>query len=131
MSLPEADGPVPVRVVVDVLDLDDVDSVRQSFVANVYYEARWRDARLAHGGPGERAMPLSSVWHPRLQFYNQQRVIQTLPEVVEVSPDGEVLYHQRVWGPFPSPSTSRTFPSTSRPSICSLSPLASSSTRSA
>ncbi len=48
------------------LDLDEVDSVEQSFVANVYYEARWRDARLAHDGLGERSMPLSSVWHPRL-----------------------------------------------------------------
>ena len=109
-SRPEVDGPVPVRVTVDVLDLDDVDSVKQSFEANVYYEARWRDARLAHGGPGERAMPLSSVWHPRLQFLNQQRVLQTLPEVVEVSPDGEVLYRQRVWGPFSQPLDVEDFP---------------------
>lgn len=110
VSLPEADGPVPVRVTVNVLDLDNVDSLEQSFVANVYYEARWRDARLAHGGPGERAMPLSSVWHPRLQFLNQQRVIQTFPEVVEVSPGGEVLYRQRVWGPFSQPLDVADFP---------------------
>jgi hypothetical protein len=110
VSRPEAGGPVPVRVTVSVLDLDNVDSVEQSFVANVYYEARWRDARLAYGGPGERAMPLNSVWHPRLQFLNQQRVVQTLPEVVEVSPDGEVLYRQRVWGPFSQPLDVEKFP---------------------
>ena len=107
---PQVDGPVPVRVTVSVLDLDDVDSVKQSFVANVYYEARWRDARLAHEGPAERTVPLSSVWNPRLQFYNQQRVVQTLPEVVEVSPDGEVLYRQRVWGPFSQPLDVEDFP---------------------
>jgi len=110
VSRPEAGGPVPVRVTVSVLDLDSVDSMEQSFVANVYYEARWRDAHLAHGGPGERAMPLSSVWHPRLQFLNEQRVIQTLPEVVEVSPDGEVVYRQRVWGPFSQPLDVENFP---------------------
>jgi hypothetical protein len=110
VSLPEADGPVPIRVTVSALDLDDVDSVKQSFVANVYYEARWRDARLAHDGPAERTMPLSSVWNPRLQFLNQQRVVQTLPEVVEVSPDGEVLYRQRVWGPFSQPLDVEDFP---------------------
>ena len=110
VSRPEADGPVPVRVTVSVLDLDDVNSVKQSFVANVYYEARWRDARLAHGGTGERAMPLTSVWHPRLVFLNQQRVIQTLPEVVEVSPDGDVRYRQRVWGPFSQPLEVENFP---------------------
>jgi hypothetical protein len=93
-----------------VLDLDNVNSVEQSFVANVYYEARWRDARLAYGGPGERAMPLNSVWHPRLQFLNQQRVVQTLPEVVEVSPDGEVVYRQHVWGPFSQPLDVEDFP---------------------
>ena len=55
VSLPEADGPVPIRVTVSVLDLDDVDSVKQSFVANVYYEARWRDARTM--ACGSRADP--------------------------------------------------------------------------
>ena len=55
-------------------------------------------------------MPLTSVWHPRLQFLNEQRVIQTLPEVVEVSPAGEVLYRQRVWGPFSQPLDVEDFP---------------------
>ncbi|MGI9432001.1 MAG: hypothetical protein ACR2PQ_07295 [Myxococcota bacterium] len=107
--IPADGGPTEVRVLVAVLDIDDIDAVSQSFEANVYIEARWHDPRLAHEDD-ERTLGLTETWHPRVQFLNQQRVIQTLPPIVEVLPDGEVTYRQRTWGPFSQPLDVEDFP---------------------
>jgi uncharacterized membrane protein len=53
---------------------------------------------------------LREVWNPRIQFVNQQKVWTTFPEVVEISPGGDVVYQQRVWGAFSQPLELRDFP---------------------
>ena len=105
-----ADGPTEVKVAVFILDIDEVDNVSQSFDANVYIELRWHDPRLAHDGSETTAFSLGEVWNPRIQFINQQKIWSTLPEIVEVSPDGEVVYLQRVWGAFSQPLDLEDFP---------------------
>jgi len=111
LGRPLADqGPTEVRVMMIVLDIDEIDAVAQSFIANVYYEARWHDPRLAHPGPQERVVPLNEIWHPRLQYLNQQRTIQTLPAIADIQPDGEVIVRQRVWGPFSQALEVEDFP---------------------
>lgn len=110
MSRPGADGPATVvRVAVFVLDVDTVNSTDQTFMANVYIEARWQDPSLAAGG-GHLLISLDKVWHPRLQLLNQQKTWATLPEAVEVSAAGEVIYRQRVWGSFSQPMNLERFP---------------------
>lgn len=104
------EGPTPIFLSVYVLDIDEVRSADQSFKANLIYYARWRDPRLAHRGPGKLRRPLSEVWHPDLQIVSQQRVHPTFAELVEIAPDGEVLYRQRVWGSFSQPLDVRRFP---------------------
>ncbi|MHA1530131.1 MAG: hypothetical protein ACTSVG_14015 [Alphaproteobacteria bacterium] len=103
-------GPTKVEVKIFLLDVDDVDGASQSFEANVYYEQRWNDPRLAHEGIGERSRPLSDVWHPRIQLVNQQRAWKTFPDVVEIAPSGDVIYRQRLWGSFSQPLLLRDFP---------------------
>ena len=103
-------GPTLIFVSVYVLDVDEVDSADQSFKANVFYQMRWLDPRLAHRGSGKVRRPLSEVWHPGLQIVSQQRVFPTFAELVEIAPDGEVLYRQRVWGSFSQPLNVRRFP---------------------
>jgi len=49
----EGDMPTRVRIGIVILDVDEIDTAKQSFTANVVFEARWRDPRLAHGGPNE------------------------------------------------------------------------------
>lgn len=108
---PEKDkGPTRVRVMMFVLDMDDVNGAEQHFTVNVFYEARWRDPRLAHRSPKAISRPLNEVWHPRLQFINQQRIWSTFPNIVEVAPNGEVLYRQRIWGHFSQPLKLEDFP---------------------
>ena len=106
----ESGSPTRVEAGVFVIDIDKVDTVNQSFDANVYVTLRWRDPRLAHDGSGSIRVPLEEVWHPRAQFINQKRIMTTLADVVEIAPDGEVTYRQRAWGAFSQPLHLEEFP---------------------
>ena len=111
MTRPSKNGePTEVRMSIFVIDVDSIDTVDQSFQANVFFLCRWNDPRLAHHGKEEISRPLTEVWNPRIQFINQQRVWSTFPEMVEISPEGEVSYRQRVWGSFSQPLSLRNFP---------------------
>lgn len=111
ISRPPGDGgPTEVRTSIYLLDIDEIDGANQSFTANVVYLSQWDDPRLAHDGEGPVSHSLDGVWHPRLQFVNQQKTWATFPEVVSVSPAGEVTYRQRVWGDFSQPLDLRDFP---------------------
>ena len=107
--LPE-EGPTEVMVSIFVLDIDEVNTASQSFDANVYFKASWHDPRLAHDGTSEITRSLHAIWNPRIQFLNQQKVWTTFPEVAEISPEGDVVYQQRVWGAFSQPLELRDFP---------------------
>ncbi|NQT33299.1 MAG: hypothetical protein HQ594_06485 [Candidatus Omnitrophica bacterium] len=106
----EGDKPTEVRMAVYLVDVDAIDTVNQSFEANVFYMCQWKDPRLAHDGKEEIGKSLNEVWNPRIQLLNQQRVWATFPEMVEISPDGTVTYRQRVWGHFSQPLNLRDFP---------------------
>ena len=104
-------GPTTVTVDIFLLDLDAVDSAAQSFDANVYFEASWRDPRLIDESlRGSRTLSLKEIWHPRLQILNRQRLWASLPDEVEVAPDGTVTQRARVWGSFSQPLDLRKFP---------------------
>lgn len=104
-------GPTVVTVDIFVLDLDTIDNAAQNFEANVYFEATWKDARLADKSDGQTVKrPLDDVWHPRLQILNQQRVWASLPDIADIEPDGTVRQRGRVWGYFSQPLDLREFP---------------------
>ena len=110
----EAQEPVlqtrDVEVKVYLLDIDGIDSVSQSFVANLALVLRWHDPSLAHEGLDSISKDLNEIWHPRVQILNQQRLVNTFPQSVEIHPDGEVIYRQRVWGSFSQPLELSEFP---------------------
>lgn len=104
-------GPTQVQVAIFLLDLDAIDSASQSFQANVYFEATWKDPRMADEARGQTiTRRLEEVWHPRLQILNQQRIWSSLTEVVDIEPDGTVTERARVWGDFSQPLDLREFP---------------------
>lgn len=104
-------GPTQVQVSIFLLDLDAINSASQNFEANVYFEASWKDPRLADEARGNTiTRNLDEVWHPRLQLLNQQRVWKSLPDVVDIEPDGTVTQRVRVWGYFSQPLDLREFP---------------------
>jgi len=110
----EAQEPVlqtrDVEVKVYLLDIDGIDSVSQSFVANLALVLRWHDPSLAHEGLDSISKDLNEIWHPRVQILNQQRLVNTFPQSAEIHPDGEVIYRQRVWGSFSQPLELSEFP---------------------
>lgn len=110
LSVPAGDGPVPVTVLVFMIDVDDIDSSQQTFTANVFLKYDWDDPRLAHQGDGPVIMGMDEIWHPRFQILNQQKLWKTFPEHFRVFPDGHVNYRQRVWGDFSQPMDLRDYP---------------------
>jgi hypothetical protein len=52
----------------------------------------------------------SSIWTPRLTILNQQQAWNAFPNYVEVSPEGDVILRQKVWGWFSQPLNLRDFP---------------------
>ena len=99
-----------VEIKVVLLDVDEVNSVKQSFSANIATAIRWQDPGLAHEGPNSIGRPLADVWHPSIQILNQQRIVATFPKTVEIHPDGTVLYRQRYWGSFSQALELHSFP---------------------
>ena len=98
---PGADaGPTVLRVRMVALDIEAIDSAEQTFTANVFVMVRWQDDRLIHEGPGVKVLDMDAAWSPQFQFTNQQRVARTFPEELLVTPSGEVIYRQRLWGSF-------------------------------
>lgn len=104
-------GPTTVSVAVWIIDIDSIDSAQQNFVANVFVALRWKDDRLEYRGRGVRNYKLADIWDPRVQIANEIGLIRkTMPEEVEVSPDGTVTYRQRYVGPFSQPLNLLDFP---------------------
>jgi hypothetical protein len=102
--------PTEVGVLVYVIDVAEIDSANQTFAASVYFEARWSIPALRHKGPGPLYRSLGDVWNPRLTIVNLQQQWSSFPDAVEISPDGEVVYRQRVWGRFSQPLDLLDFP---------------------
>jgi hypothetical protein len=102
--------PTEVRIHLYTIDLDQVDSANQNFAASVYYEARWNSPYLIHEGPGPLKRGVTEVWTPRIVIVNQQMAWFAFPGAVEIYPDGEVVYRQKVWGRFSQPLQLKNFP---------------------
>jgi hypothetical protein len=105
-----AGGPTRVQVSIGVLDLTEIKATSQSKSADVFMLAAWHDPRLVHPGPGVITKSLDDVWHPQLQLTGRRKVSPLLPRVVEISPDGEVVYRQRIWGETSQRLELREFP---------------------
>lgn len=103
-------GPTTVYISVFVVDVDKVHTAGQTFDANVYFEVKWNDPRLAHKSKDVITKKIDEIWNPRIQKANQQKIFSTLPDIVEISSNGDVVYRQRVWGSFSQPLELRNFP---------------------
>jgi hypothetical protein len=111
LGRPDANTPTQVFVTIWVADIDSIDSANQSYVANVFVALRWSDPRLAHMGDGPRVYDLNGIWDPRAIVANEIGMVRrTLPEVAEVSPDGNVIYRQRYVGVFSQALRLEDFP---------------------
>jgi hypothetical protein len=102
--------PTEVKVAIYVIDVDLVNSAEQNFSASVFYEAHWNSPILRHKGPGPLIRRMTGIWTPRLTIINQQKAWPSFPAAVEISPNGDVVLRQKIWGWFSQPMDLRDFP---------------------
>ena len=104
-------GPTKVYFNIFVLDVDAIDDANQSFMSNVYLRLRWQDKRLASQNGTTRQIRLEDVWNPHVILANRQGLVsRSLPEVVQIEPDGWVTYRQRYSGMLSQPLQLANFP---------------------
>ena len=104
-------GPTKVETAILIMDIDSIDSARQTFVSNVLISLSWKDPRLAHSGSGSIKYSLDKIWDPVLQVINESGLVRkTFPEAATVQPDGTVRYVQRYVGSFSQPLLLHEFP---------------------
>ena len=104
-------GPTKVKFLIFVLDVDDIDDAAQNFTANVYIRLEWEDERLASKQSSPRQVPLGEVWNPQVIIANRVGLVsKSLPEMVNVFPDGKVVYQQRYTGKLSQPLKLSDFP---------------------
>ena len=97
----ERKGPTKVIYRVFILDIDEIDDANQNFTANVFLELEWKDERQANPKGDVRRIQLDEIWNPQVLLANQQGLVsRSLPETVQVHPDGTVYYRQRYTGKF-------------------------------
>ncbi len=111
ISRPEKDkGPTRVEIGIVVMDVDTIDTVNQSFEANLFVEIHWKDPRMAHSDSRKIGKSLYDVWNPQMMFTNDQRTWHSFPEMVYIQQDGSVTYRQHLWGSFSQPLDLKAFP---------------------
>jgi hypothetical protein len=69
---------------------------------------QWKDPRLE--SERQRALPVEDVWIPTILVQNRRDVSNSLPEMVDVFPDGTVTYRQRLTGTFAASLDLTRFP---------------------
>ncbi len=108
---PNADaGPTIVSAAIFVIDIPNIDGAAQEFNANFYMQLQWDDPRLKAEVEGVRTFDLDEIWNPRLLITNKQRAFKSLPDIVEVTPEGRVNYRQRMTGLFSQTLRLNEFP---------------------
>ena len=90
---PDPDGPAtPVRVAMRLIDLGDIDEVKQEFIIDFMVLVRWQDPRLSVAERGssldECTVRHRDIWHPFLDIINQREIDAHYDDLVEVDADG-------------------------------------------
>ncbi|MEA3408959.1 MAG: hypothetical protein U9Q95_01270 [Candidatus Eisenbacteria bacterium] len=114
LESPGADGE-PVRVSVGFLLVDvlDIDGVRQTMRADFSVNLSWKDESLAGRWSGRHALGVGETWVPDIQIVNDINLARKRREVVEVDPDGTVTYRQRYFGDLSANMNLKDFPTDS------------------
>ena len=104
-------GATKVYFMMFVVDIASINAANQNFAINIFLRLRWKDRRLANPQESTRQIPLAEVWSPQVLIANRQGVIsKSLPEVVQIDPDGTVTYRQRYTGRLSQPLKLTNFP---------------------
>lgn len=106
---PQAErGATKVAVGIYLVDITEIDDVKQSFAADFLVFQTWKDPRLK--GMDGCHFDLNQLWSPNLDFVNSGRVFPGFPARANVGPEGTVRYVQRHRGSLSFPHYLDRFP---------------------
>ena len=100
---PNASGKSTVVTVrVFLIDIDEIDDVRQRFTVDMFVNLAWQDPRLAlpeETRSGQiRTISMNAIWTPRALVVNDRGLDPKLPLVADVDELGNVVHRQRLSG---------------------------------
>ncbi len=112
---PDSDGAsTEVTVAVFLIDIDEIDDVRQRFKVDLFIIIGWQDPRLAlpagEGSDQLRTIPIDEIWTPRGLVVNDRGLSPQLPLVADVDAKGNVIQRQRLSGEMAVDLDLREFP---------------------
>ena len=97
-----------------LIDLLSINDSAQSFNADIFAVAKWKDTRLISEDLPESLVgcmiPIADVWTPRLIMVNARSVRRAFEDKILVGADGTVEYSQRLQGEFTTRLHLRDFP---------------------
>lgn len=98
---PKVDGkPVNVSIGVFLLDLIEIDEIKQSFKVDYTVDIRWHDPRLSVKSLGKSlvgcALTVDDIWDPKLQALNPRDFSKIFLNDISVNQNGIVDYYLRV-----------------------------------
>lgn len=106
---PDAAGsPTEVSVGIRLVDLTDIDDVKQALTGDFAVFQSWTDPRLAKLKGCEIA--LEDIWNPELRFVNSGRLFLSRAEEADIGEGGLVQYVQRYYGSLATYHNLRNFP---------------------
>lgn len=112
---PSVNGePTEIEVGLYIMDIDEIDDVRQRFSVDLFLVGRWQDPRLALP-PSERKgkkrfLSPGNFWRPRVLLLNDRGLESHLREGLEVDDLGTVRYQNRFSGELMANMEFRDFP---------------------
>jgi hypothetical protein len=106
--------PTVIEVGVYILDIEEIDDVKQRFSVDVFIVTHWQDPRLAlpvaERKGQKRFLPLDEVWTPKVICLNDRGLNPQLREGVEVDDLGNVKYQNRLLGELAADLEFKEFP---------------------
>jgi len=107
---PSEDGRLKIKAGMMLLDIRNIDDVKQDFEAVLIVRLSWKDPRLQTDSRAPRTFNTTEIWNPRYQITNEVFARKRFREVLHVGPDGTVVHLQRLSGRFSSRLDLRRFP---------------------
>jgi len=98
---PKVDGePVKVSVGIFLLDLIEIDEIKQSFKVDYTVDVQWHDPRMNTKALGRSLvgchLTLDDIWDPKLQAINPRDYSKIFLNEINVNEDGIVDYYLRI-----------------------------------
>lgn len=112
---PKVDGkPVKVSIGIFLLDLIEIDEIKQSFKVDYTVDIRWHDPRLSENSLGKSlvgcALAIEDIWDPKIQALNPRDFSKIFLKDISVNEDGIVDYYLRIQTTYSSSFNLLEFP---------------------